>query len=358
MGLTVSVEPPVAAKTAPLPEASSEGRRTLTPYEGEGLPLLWRLFLANGAVLALVVLLLAVTPIEIRAPIVTLEQLLLLLAGLALMLAINLFLLRRVLYPLRRLTELMQSVDPDRPGRRLDEVALRHPDVGKLAAAFNGMLDRVEFERRESARAALAGQERERLRVARELHDEIGQSLTAVTLKAERAANSGMANPAAELHGIADDIRSSLDDVRRIARELRPEALDDLGLVNALITLCSRVGEQGGVRVERQLDAGLPSLDPDAELVVYRVAQESLTNVVRHARATRATVSLGGEDGTVVLRVRDDGRGLPAELPKGTAGIGGMRERALLVGGRLTIWSEPGRGTEIRLEVPGAETSQ
>ena len=356
MGL-MSVEPPLAARAGPRPEVSSTRRSALPPYEGGGLPLLWRLFLANGAVLALVVLLLAVTPIEIRAPIVTLEQLLLLLGGLAVMLAINLFLLRRVLYPLRRLTELMQSVDPNRPGRRLDDVALHHPDVGKLAAAFNGMLDRVEFERRESTRAALAAQERERLRVARELHDEIGQSLTAVTLQAERAADDGAADPTAELRRIADQIRDSLDDVRRIARELRPEALDDLGLINALITLCSRVSAQGGLRVERQLEPGLPSLESDVELVIYRVAQESLTNVVRHARAGCATVSLRAENGAVLLRVRDDGRGLPTELPKGTAGMAGMRERALLVGGRLSIWSEPDRGTEIRLEIPIPEAS-
>jgi two-component system, NarL family, sensor histidine kinase UhpB len=350
MGLTVSVEPPIAVKARP----RSAGRSALPPYEGGGLPLFWRLFLANGAVLALVVLLLAVTPIEIRAPIVTVEQLLVLLAGLVVMLAINLFLLRRVLYPLRRLTELMQRVDPDRPGRRLDDVALRHPDVGKLAAAFNGMLDRVEFERRESARSALAAQERERLRVARELHDEIGQSLTAVTLQAERAADDRAADPTAELRRIADQIRDSLDDVRRIARELRPEALDDLGLINALITLCSRVSAQGELRVERQLEAALPSLESDVELVIYRVAQESLTNVVRHARAGYATVSLRAENGAVILRVRDDGRGLPTELPKGTAGMAGMRERALLIGGRLTIRSEPDRGTEVELEVPGA----
>jgi two-component system sensor histidine kinase UhpB len=354
MGVTVTVEPPLAPKADPRRDVSSARSSAPAASDGAGLPLLWRLFLANGAVLALVVLLLALTPIEITAPIVTLEQLLILLAGWVVMLGINLLLLRRILAPLRRVTELMHSVDPDRPGRRIDQVGPRHPDAAKLAAAFNGMLDRLETERRESARVALAAQERERLRVARELHDEIGQSLTAVTLKAERAADNGAADPAAELRGIADDIRSSLDEVRRIARELRPEALDDLGLVNALITLCSRVSGQEGVRVDRQLAGGLPRLDPDVELVVYRVAQEALTNVVRHADAKHATVSLEAEDGAVVLRVRDDGRGLPAELPKGTAGLGGMRERALLVGGRLTIQSEPDQGTLVTLEVAGA----
>ena len=123
--------------------------------------------------------------------------------------------------------------------------------------------------------------------------------------------------------------------MRRIARELRPEALDDLGLVNALISLCSRVSRPGRACASSgSWRDGCPSSTADVELVIYRVAQEALTNVVRHADATRATVSLEAEDGAVVLRVRDDGRGLPAELPQGTAGLVGMRERALLVGGR------------------------
>ena len=270
------------------------------------------------------------------------------------MLALDLILLRRVLAPFVRLTEVMSSVDPDRPGRRLAGIEPRSSEGAALAGAFNAMLERLEIARHEAARTALAAQERERLRVARELHDEIGQSLTAVTLKTERAADRTTADSAAELRAIADDIRTSLDDVRRIARELRPEALDDLGLVNALIALCSRVGEQTETRIARELEAGLPALDPEVELVVYRVAQEALTNVVRHARARRATVSLRGDDGEIVLRVRDDGRGLPAELPKGTAGLGGMRERALLVGGRLAIRSEPDQGTEVTLRVKGA----
>jgi two-component system, NarL family, sensor histidine kinase UhpB len=169
------------------------------------------------------------------------------------MLAVTFILLRRILSPLRRLTELMRPVDPDRPGRRLDDGGLGEAEVAELAGAFNEMLDRLEAERRESARVALAAQEGERLRVAPELHDEIGQSLTAVTLRAERAAGDGVTDQSGELDAIADHVRSSLDEVRRIARELRPQALDDLGLVNALISLCSRAGAQGGLWVEREL---------------------------------------------------------------------------------------------------------
>ncbi len=315
------------------------------------MSLLWRIFLANGSVLALVVLLLAVTPITISAPI-DLEQLLLLVGGLAAMLAMNFLLLRWLFVPLRRLTALAASIDPNRPGRRLTGVKPHAWEVAALVEAFNRMLDRLETERRESARVALTAQEQERIRIARELHDEIGQMLTAAAIQADRAAEDGDGDPSRALRTIADGIRASLDDVRRIARELRPEALDDLGLVNALMALCTRIGGQGELRVERRLEPGVPAMSPEAELVVYRVAQEALTNVLRHARASRATVSLHADDSAVVLKVSDDGRGLPLETPSGTAGISGMRERARLIDALLTVRSEPGQGVEVALEVP------
>jgi two-component system sensor histidine kinase UhpB len=218
-----------------------------------------------------------------------------------------------------------------------------------LSVAFNEMLDRLERERRESARVALAAQERERRRVASELHDEIGQSLTAAAIQIERAADAP--DPAKDLGGVADAVRSSLDEVRRIARELRPEALDDLGLINALIALCSRAAVQGRLSVERRL-AAIPPRSSELDLVIYRVAQESLTNVVRHAQASSAVVTLGPVDGNAVLTVADDGRGLPPQLPDDTAGISGMRERARLVNAELRIESTPGSGTTVQLEAP------
>jgi two-component system, NarL family, sensor histidine kinase UhpB len=246
----------------------------------------------------------------------------------------------------------MSSVDPDRPGRRLSGIDPRSAEGQALADAFNAMLDRLESARREASRTALAAQEAERLRVARELHDEIGQSLTAVTIQAERAADGEPELAADALRRVADAVRDSLDEVRRIARELRPEALDDLGLVNALIALCTRIGAQGSLRVARDLQGKLPLLSPDVELVVYRIAQEGLTNALRHSDARSATVSLKADAETLTLRVVDDGKGMPAQPPGGTAGIAGMRERALLVGGRLSIQSRPDQGTEVRLTIP------
>jgi two-component system, NarL family, sensor histidine kinase UhpB len=315
------------------------------------LSLLWLAFLANALVLVVALLLLTFSPITIDAPIET-GQFALLLAGFLVLLVLNLVLLRRVLAPLIDLTEVMSSIDPDRPGRRLSGIDPRSSEGQALADAFNAMLDRLETARHEAARTALAAQEGERLRVAQELHDEIGQSLTAVTIQAERAADGDPAAAPDVLRGVADSVRESLDEVRRIARELRPEALDDLGLVNALIALCNRVDAQDGPKVRRELQGRLPALSPDIELVVYRIAQEGLTNALRHSGARMATVSLMADAETLILRVFDDGRGMPAELPGRTAGIAGMRERALLVGGRLSIESLPGQGTEVRLTIP------
>jgi two-component system, NarL family, sensor histidine kinase UhpB len=347
--------PPAARSSLDAPDTSApDGRTRRQPSKSRragAVSLLWWVFLANGSVLLIALLLLTFSPITIDAPIEA-GQFALLLAGFVVLVGVNLLLLRRVLSPLFKLTQAMSSVDPDRPGRRLSGIDLRSAEGQALADAFNAMLDRLESARREASRTALAAQEAERLRVARELHDEIGQSLTAVTIQAERAADGDPELAAEALRRVADAVRDSLDEVRRIARELRPEALDDLGLINALIALCTRIGTQGSVRVRRDLQGKLPPLSADVELVVYRIAQESLTNALRHSDARSATVTLKADAETLTLQVADDGKGMPAQLPGGTAGIAGMRERAMLVGGRLSIQSRPDHGTEVRLTIP------
>jgi two-component system sensor histidine kinase UhpB len=226
------------------------------------------------------------------------------------------------------------------------------PELATFVGAFNSMLDRLAEERRLSARAALTAQERERLRVGRALHDEAGQSLTAIALEIERLARRSPAEREA-LTVLAAQLHDSLDDIRRISRQLRPEALDDLGLVNSLIALSTRVARQGGIRVERRFSPELPSLSDEHELVIYRVAQEALTNVLRHSGAERCRIGIAVAEGFVELTVADDGRGMPDDPGTETIGIEGMRERALLVGGSLDIGAgEDGRGTEVRLRVP------
>ena len=315
------------------------------------MSLLWRVFLANVLVLLVALALLTFSPIEVSYPI-KFGQFLLLFIGFVALTTMNLVLMRRVLAPLLRLTEVMASIDPDTPGTRLEEEDPRSSEGRALAHAFNGMLDRLETARREAARTALEAQESERLRVAQELHDEVGQTLTAVTIQAERAADNSAGDPNQALRDVANSVRDSLDEVRRIARELRPEALDDLGLVNALIALSNRLDRQDGPRIERELQGTLPPLPPEVELVVYRIAQEGLTNAVRHAEARSISLWLQGDAESVALRVRDDGVGMPRDLPSGTQGIAGMRERAILVGGRFSIESVPRRGTEVRLRIP------
>ena len=345
---------PVTSHTKPSNDAAagSETGSASRPFRPiRGVSLLWWVLLPNAGVLVVAFVLLAVTPITVSHPIEA-DELGLLFVGLAVFVALNVVLLRRVLSPLVTLADVMSSVDPDRPGRRLVGVNPRSAEGRALAEAFNSMLDRLERARREAARTALAAQEAERLRVARELHDEIGQTLTAVMLQAERAAHEDPAQAAVALGRVAEAVHASLDELRRIARELRPEALDDLGLVNALIALCSRVDAQAGPRVKRDFAVGLPPLSRETELVIYRVAQESLTNALRHSDAAIVTVSLTSSSDTIRLTVADDGKGIPDRPPAATAGIAGMRERALLVGGRLSIGSPQGQGTEVELTVP------
>jgi two-component system sensor histidine kinase UhpB len=310
-------------------------------------PLAWRIFLVNAIVFALGTAALALSPATVSWPI-ALTEALVLTGGLTATLVVNFLLVRRSLAPLERLTGLMRGVDLLRRGQRLE---VRGPaEVRELGAVFNEMLDRLELERHESGWVAFRGQEAERKRVAQELHDEVGQALTAVMLQLSRVAKRAPAELEDELRDAQETTRASLDDVRRIARQLRPEALDDLGLVPALGALASAFADRTGLRVQRHLDDELPPLAADVELALFRVAQESLTNAARHSDSSRVDLWLELEEDSVLLRVRDYGRGLDGA--RHGSGIRGMRERALLIGGDLTIEKAIGGGVEVRLKAP------
>ena len=311
------------------------------------MSLFWRVVIVNAALVVGAVLVLVVTPASVSAA-PTAAELEVLVAGTVLVIALNVLLLRRIFVPLERLTGTMRRVDPHDPGRR---VTIRKPaaEVGELAIAFNDMLDRLEAERQDSARRALAAAEAERVRVARELHDQVGQTLTGVVLALEEIHRRAPADLGEDLTEVQEAARAGVEQVREIARGLRPGALEELGLRSALTTLANSFT---GLRVRHSLPPDLPVLSPDQDLAVYRVAQESLTNVARHARAGLAQVALEQEDGAVVLRVSDDGVGIPALHAEATdGGVGGMRERALLAGGRLRVRALPERGTEVRLDL-------
>jgi two-component system, NarL family, sensor histidine kinase UhpB len=312
------------------------------------MSLLWRVFALNTAVFLVGTAVLALSPAPVRVPVTTTEAILLL-VGLLAILVVNLLLVRRSLAPLERLAGAMRRVDLLAPRHRL---AVSGPaEIRELVAVFNEMLDRLERERRESGRRALAAQEAERKRIARELHDEIGQSLTAVVLLLKRLADRAPAELQRDVVEAQDAARESLDDVRDVARQLRPEALDDLGLISALAALSARFSEQTGIRVNRTVGPGLPRLHDDEELVIYRVAQESLTNVARHAEASRVDMRLERTTRGVALHIVDDGVGFKRREGSGD-GLRGMRERALAVGAVLSIAEARRGGVEVALEVP------
>jgi two-component system sensor histidine kinase UhpB len=321
------------------------------PSQAVSVSLFWRVAAINAGGLVVAALVLALSPATVSSNLTVAEAAVLCVGTLALI-ALNTVLLRRVFGPLQRLAALMRRVDPYAPGRRIE---LERPvaEVADLSHAFNAMLDRLEHERHTSGRRALMAQENERRRLARELHDEVGQTLTGVVLQLEGLQRAAPPELVEHVALLQESAREGVEDVREIARGLRPQALDDFGLRSALTSLASSFADRTGLRVRPRLAPDLPALAPEQDLALYRVAQESLTNVARHARAESVELALEQVDGAVVLCVRDDGRGITAAQAAGAGvGLGGMRERALLVGGRLLVHPGGRGGTEVRFEIP------
>ncbi|MFD5144057.1 histidine kinase [Streptomyces sp. NPDC058401] len=316
------------------------------------MSLYWRIFALNAAVLVTAVLLL-LGPVTVSTPVLFGEAVVLL-GGLAAMLVANAALLRFGLAPLDRLTRAMTAVDLLRPGSR---TRVEGPgEVAELTTSFNAMLARLEAERATSTARALSAQEAERRRIARELHDEVGQTLTAVLLQLKHAADRSPDPLREELRQVQETTRAGLDEIRRIARRLRPGVLEELGLHSALRALTPEF-TTSSLRVRHFIAPGLPALDEATELVVYRVAQEALTNAARHAGANEVGMHLSdGPAGAVRLLVRDDGAGI-GRAAEG-AGIQGMRERALLIGAAFAVGAGPHGGTEVRLDVPAHRTGE
>lgn len=311
--------------------------------------LFWLIFLPNAAVLVVAWAALAFTPATVRSPAVEPMEALYGLAGLAVIFVVNALVLRRALTPVARLESLMRTASPLRPGRRIPTGG-NSAEVIELAEGFNDMLARLERERKMSATRAHEAQESERLRLAREIHDEIGQGLTAQLLELENASRAPSPEVAAHLDHARESARSTLEELRRIARRLRPEALEELGLRSALSDLAERVAGHTRMDVVQAIDQRLPELAAEEELAIYRVAQEALTNAMRHSAADRIEVELRRVDATLLLRVTDDGAGL-REAEEG-AGLTGMRERALMIGADLEVISRDDGGVEVELALP------
>lgn len=336
---------------------SGRHRTRAWPADGDGIAagnVFWRVFTrvfgANAVVFTVAALTLALSPATVSSP-VSPRELAVLCVGLVVMLAVDATIVHAILRPLNGLSALMARVDLLDPGPRADERG--SADLVTLTRSFNAMLDRLEGERSEAGARRLADQEEERGRIARELHDEIGQSLTAVLLGLRRIVDRAPSELRAELGDLQEVTRGALDDVREVARRLRPRVLDDLGLVSALADLVGDFSRRTGRDVELDLDMSLPSLEPVVELAVYRIAQESLTNTARHADQGGAALSLTTQQGRIVLTVRDNGDATMLSAGE-TSGVGirGMQERAVLIGADFTIGPGVHGGTDVVLAVP------
>ena len=283
------------------------------------------------------------------------ELALILAFAVALTILVNVVMLQRRFRPLERLVDEMERADLSRPGANLrspPDGQAGPEEVARLQGAFRRMLERLDAERRRISSAALAAQEEERARVARDLHDEVNQSLTALLLRLEAArvkAPVGLAHELAETKALANQ---AMEELLMLARQLRPTALDDLGLKAALAGHVSELGRRGKIGAGFESRGDFSALPPDVQLVVYRVAQEALSNAAQHSGADHVSVRLARDGDRVELTVDDDGSGFTFDQAARGLGIAGMRERALLVGGGVEVESRPEVGTRVTLTVP------
>lgn len=285
-------------------------------------------------------------------------------------LAGNWLLLRRRFEPLERLVSTMERVElgadaplgDDRPPLEATAptsdvgVGASAPSAGgsdevrRLNAAFVRMMARLEAERRAAGAAVLEAQERERRRIAHDLHDEVNQALTAVSLRLQASIERAPPSLRAELDETRRLAASAMGELLALARQLRPALLDDHGLAAALQAQVRDFAEQTGIEVELAIDGELPALSAEQQLAIYRITQESLSNIARHAGATHVKVTLQAGS-RPLLRIADNGRGPGSGQRSGGLGISGMRERALAAGARLQIGPRPGGGTLVELRL-------
>lgn len=262
--------------------------------------------------------------------------------------------------PLRHVAAGAARIAAGQFGQRVP--AGREDEIGQLAASFNEMAANVaerdaslresREQLRELSKRLLTIQEQERVRIAREVHDELGQALTAMKIDLQQIArrNPALAEP---LVPVAHTIDHIVDLVRRIAGDLRPAILDDLGVSAALEQQLRRLRESSGIRTSLTVSEE-PELDMLTSATIYRITREALANVIRHAGASQVEVTLGTRGGAVVLEVRDDGRGITHEEISGPHSLGllGIRERAELLGGSVAIAGRPGEGTVLTVTLP------
>lgn len=355
---------PERSAASEAPEYASPTREWPKPVRALlRVPLFYKILLANAVIVVLgaVVGTLATaefmrlepghSPFELVVPLAA--------AGVLVTVLVNALILRLALRPLNQLERTAARVQAGDLEARAALSPIADRELERLTRTFNAMLDNLATYRqrvRDVAAHALNAEEEERKRIARELHDETAQTLAALLIRLRLARGVDDAAARAELlEEIRAEIGKALEGVRRFARGLRPPALDELGLVPAVESHARSLAESVGVpiRVEAEPLAGV--LSPQAELALYRIVQEALSNAVRHAEPSRVVVRLARTGDVVAASVEDDGRGFsPSEAMGDGRGLGlsGMQERAAYVGGRVSIESRPGHGTRVRAEIP------
>ena len=265
---------------------------------------------------------------------------------------VNLWMLQRRFAPLEHLIDGIEEMDPAAPAN-IPVGGDRAKEITRLGRSFNRLLERVESERRRSSHLVLRAQEEERRRVARDLHDEVNQALTAILLRLEALAQDVPPDQREDVAQLKRLTTQAMDELLNLARQLRPTALDDHGLVTAIEAQVRGFGDRTGIAAHLETEGDPATLDGEKQTVIYRIAQEALANAGRHAGASRVDVTLSAAGEGARLRVTDDGSGFdPVAARDGGLGLEGMAERAKLVGGELDLRSAPGAGTEITLRLP------
>jgi two-component system sensor histidine kinase UhpB len=292
---------------------------------------------------------LAVTDERLRFGAIAISALILLL--------INMILLRRRFSPLETLIARLEEIDPTLPTTQFVVPRTTVEEVERLAVTFRRLLGRIEEERRRSGRLVLRAQEEERRRLARDLHDEVNQALTAILLRLQALSESAPPEFAGEISELKTLVNQAMTELLRLARQLRPASLDDMGLIAAIESQMTRFSQQTGIQAVLHHEGAPESISEDEQTVIYRVVQEALSNTAQHSDATHVNFDLRVfPSHGVELRVRDNGRGFDSRrAPEGAVGgigLSGMAERARLVGGELTVTSSPGSGTRVRLYIP------
>ena len=267
---------------------------------------------------------------------------------------VNLWMLQRRFGPLERLIDRIERINPAEPatfeiaGDPVDE-------IDRLAESFRRLLTRVHEERRRSGKLVMRAQEEERRRVARDLHDEVNQALAAILLRLEALAQDAPPEQTEEVAELKRLASQAMDELLALARQLRPAALDDHGLIPALESQLRAFTERTGIAAQLSTNGDVAQLDEEQQTALYRIAQEALVNAGRHGSPTRVELELTARASGAELRVVDDGSGFDPAVTRNSAqglGLEGMAERARLVGGELDVRSSPGSGTEITLRLP------